>query len=401
MGYEIGLCLDHDVIESDASLLCPVCSMILYRPERSDCGHFYCKACLKKLRRCKICDTLLKTYSAVPEKSRELVPVLLLSKLGTLTVRCAQGCDAVMRLKEFDDHCARVCPKTLVPCTNHPVSCKELVPRYLLRDHLDNYCIHRRVSCGVCGFKTVYANLYIHERKKRCGLIAALKRENIEHNGVSNKIKDQNGNLLNWSRWSQYNYVKQTDVKRDFIATLYATPKIQTEVDTSTPQFKRMLRYEQSHSVIGYIDPETEEPRPPNTVLPTIAYRPKTLVKRSHSVAGTKPPRLFLCQRCEKVHADNIPRSHKECRWHVGPILLNTFGSTCSKCKRPSYQLGCQYGRHILVEIEPTRTTAVALEDSRSDGEQTERDKITDRMNNPTVSPIPDGRQSIFITQSQ
>lgn len=190
MGYDVSLCLDHDVLESDPTLLCPACSQILLEPQKPECGHVHCKACLKKLRRCKLCDSMIEKHTANSKaaKARDVVPVLLLSKLGNLTVRCAQHCDAVFRLKEYELHCLKQCSKSLVPCTNRPVSCDQLVPRYLMRDHLDNDCLYRPVKCNVCGFRTVYCNLYLHERSKRCAQLATRKSENEQHNAMSVKV---------------------------------------------------------------------------------------------------------------------------------------------------------------------------------------------------------------------
>lgn len=210
-----------------------------------------------------------------------------------------------------------------------------------------------------------------------------------------------NEDLSNWSKWSQYNYVKQTDVKRDFIATLYSNGKLQNEIDINSPQYRRMLRYEQTHSAnLLEHDEDAMKAPSPNTLVPKV--RSKMLPRRANSDL-IKPTRLYICQRCDKVHTDSMPRSHKECRWHVGPLLLNTFGSTCSTCKRPSYQIGCQFGRHVLLEINPnqdTQETENELEHSLDDFSATALTQTAiSLLRNPSVSPIID--DPVFITQTQ
>ncbi|KAK7756426.1 hypothetical protein SLS62_001652 [Diatrype stigma] len=169
----------------DENLICPICRVALVSPVITNCDHVFCQKCLVKAHAlnpvCPIDRLPLKLVSET-----RAAPKIVHNQLDSLQVRCpnsCRGCASVVARSLVENHVARYCDKTLVPCP-HP-SCDKPVAR----KDVGKGCLHYDVECEYCEKIKQKVDLEDHQdnecpnRKKHCELCDAeyLRHKQDEH----------------------------------------------------------------------------------------------------------------------------------------------------------------------------------------------------------------------------
>ncbi|KAI1400405.1 hypothetical protein F4819DRAFT_368868 [Hypoxylon fuscum] len=164
----------------DENLICPICRVPFVSPVITACDHVFCQRCIIQAHALNpVCPVDRLPLKLVSET--RVAPKIIHNQLDNLEVRCpnsARGCDLIVSRSLVENHVARYCDKTLVPCP-HP-SCDKTVVR---RD-IGKGCLHYDVKCEYCEQWKQKADLEEHQdrecpnRKTECRLC---KTEYIRH----------------------------------------------------------------------------------------------------------------------------------------------------------------------------------------------------------------------------
>ncbi|KAI1091516.1 hypothetical protein F5B19DRAFT_483907 [Rostrohypoxylon terebratum] len=149
--------------EVDENLICPICRVPFVSPVITTCDHVFCRKCITQAHAlnpvCPIDRLPLKLVSETRP-----APKIIFNQLDNLRVKCPnniRGCSLVVSRSLIENHVARYCDQTLVPCP-HPVCDKTTVRKDLgkgclhynlradLEDHQDNRCPNRKKECVLC-----------------------------------------------------------------------------------------------------------------------------------------------------------------------------------------------------------------------------------------------------------
>lgn len=159
----------------DENLICPICRVALVAPVITNCDHVFCQKCLVQAHALNpVCPVDRLPLKLVSET--RTAPKIVHNQLDSLQVRCpnsSRGCGLVVSRCLVENHVARYCDKTLVPCP-HP-SCDKPVAR----KDVGKGCLHYDVECEYCEQVKQKVDLDDHQdnecpnRKKRCELCDA------------------------------------------------------------------------------------------------------------------------------------------------------------------------------------------------------------------------------------
>ncbi|XP_074661832.1 TNF receptor-associated factor 5-like [Tubulanus polymorphus] len=160
--------LDKDLFlgEIPDDLICSICDKVFAEPVANCCPHVFCSSCirrrlkLKTSRFCPICETPLNAKPSQP-------PEEFKSKLLSLKLRCVNRCGSVHPLSALADHLATDCPNAQLECGNRIRGCLLKIKRKDFDAH-GHTCSFRIVNCDVCGMRTLYCDLFTHQKRKNC-----------------------------------------------------------------------------------------------------------------------------------------------------------------------------------------------------------------------------------------
>ncbi|RYP80816.1 hypothetical protein DL769_002286 [Monosporascus sp. CRB-8-3] len=169
----------------DENLICPICRTALISPVITNCDHVFCQKCLVQAHALNPVCPVDRLPLKLASETRS-APKIVHNQLDNLTVRCPnrlQGCVLVVARSLVENHVARYCEKTLVPCP-HP-ACDKTVAR----KDMDKGCLHYEVKCEYCDQVKQKVDLEEHQdkecpnRKKKCELCNAefVRRKQDEH----------------------------------------------------------------------------------------------------------------------------------------------------------------------------------------------------------------------------
>ncbi|XP_065181186.1 uncharacterized protein LOC135811872 isoform X2 [Sycon ciliatum] len=154
-------------------LRCPVCLLVLRDAVVIDCGHRFCRSCIKPVidsgnKICPLDHEPADTAFADPFAKHEIANLEVYCSMSTkgctwtgklrniedhlavceyVTVRCPnEGCSETMHRNQLNHHVTDVCRYTPVPCA----LCSVLVPQALTPDHIAQECINAEVQCAMC-----------------------------------------------------------------------------------------------------------------------------------------------------------------------------------------------------------------------------------------------------------
>ncbi|KAI1364255.1 hypothetical protein F5Y08DRAFT_219063 [Xylaria arbuscula] len=171
--------------EVDENLICPICRLPLVSPTITNCDHVFCQMCIVQAHTLNpICPVDRLPLKLATET--RTAPKIIHNQLDNLLVRCpnrTRGCDLVVTRALVENHVARYCEKTHVPCP-HP-ACDKVVAR---KDS-GKGCLHYDVKCEYCDHVYEKAALEEHQdsqcanRKKNCELCATefVRHKQDEH----------------------------------------------------------------------------------------------------------------------------------------------------------------------------------------------------------------------------
>ena len=165
-------------------LVCPVCRTLLQEPQQTDCGHDFCRDCVRHLMKdgkltCPVCRAESLSNQIFDDKR-------LKREIMGLRINCDQngrGCTWSGELRQREKHSGE-CGYVTEPCVNE---CGQVVMRKEMKDHKDSYCPLRIAVCGYCKDETRLSLLLQHYTEcgkypvpcmYRCGVKVA--REDME-----------------------------------------------------------------------------------------------------------------------------------------------------------------------------------------------------------------------------
>lgn len=164
----------------DENLICPICRVPFISPVITACDHVFCHNCIVQAHALNpVCPVDRLPMKLVSETRS--APKIIHNQLDNLSVRCpnsSRGCGLIVSRSLVENHVARYCDKTLVPCP-HP-SCDKTV----VRKDISKGCLHYDVKCEYCQQVKQKADLEEHQdiecpnRKTKCVLC---KTEYVRH----------------------------------------------------------------------------------------------------------------------------------------------------------------------------------------------------------------------------
>ena len=160
-------------------LMCPICHMLLQDPQQTNCGHEFCRKCVRPLMRggtltCPICRAGSIQNQIFDDKR-------LKREIMDLKINCDQsgkGCKWTGELRQREKH-NDDCGYVTKPCVNN---CGQFVMRKDMENHRSKDCDMKIVSCEHCKAESKFALLKLHylECKKypvqcvhKCGMTVA------------------------------------------------------------------------------------------------------------------------------------------------------------------------------------------------------------------------------------
>lgn len=169
----------------DENLICPICRIALISPVITNCDHVFCQKCLVQAHALNPVCPVDRLPLKLASETRS-APKIVHNQLDSLAVKCPnrlQGCTLVVARSLVENHVARYCEKTLVPCP-HP-ACDKTVTR----KDIDKGCLHYEVKCEYCDQVKQKVDLEEHQdkecpnRKKKCELCNAefVRHKQDEH----------------------------------------------------------------------------------------------------------------------------------------------------------------------------------------------------------------------------
>ena len=174
----------HFVEKVSDDLMCPICHMLLREPQQTDCGHEFCRDCVRPLMRddkltCPICRAESLPNQIFDDKR-------LKREIMGLKINCDQndkGCKWSGELRQREKHNGE-CGYVTEPCVDN---CGHVVMRKEMKDHKNRHCPLRIVVCKYCKTESRVSSLVQHYTKcekypmpcvHRCGMKVA--REKME-----------------------------------------------------------------------------------------------------------------------------------------------------------------------------------------------------------------------------
>ncbi|XP_065660009.1 TNF receptor-associated factor 5-like isoform X2 [Hydra vulgaris] len=147
---------------------CPVCKMALRKPIQTKCGHRLCLSCAEEMRKrnkgvliCPLDNSILDSSEIFSDAAIERV-------IMQLKVKCSNfsnGCEWTGELKILNKHLGS-CEYQTLKCLNKPCS-TSLLPKNL-KEHMENLCIYRLVTCQYCKQRIIFSEKQIHEENCEC-----------------------------------------------------------------------------------------------------------------------------------------------------------------------------------------------------------------------------------------
>lgn len=148
--------------EVDENLICPICRVPFVAPVITTCDHVFCQKCIIHAHAlnpvCPIDRLPLKLVS-----DTRPAPKIIFNQLDNLHVKCPnniRGCGLVVSRSLIENHVARYCDLTLVPCP-HP-SCDKTI----VKKDMEKGCLHYYVRCPYCDQMKLRADLEEHQDKQ-------------------------------------------------------------------------------------------------------------------------------------------------------------------------------------------------------------------------------------------
>ncbi|XP_065659982.1 TNF receptor-associated factor 3-like isoform X3 [Hydra vulgaris] len=134
---------------------CPVCKMALRKPIQTLCGHRLCLSCAEEMRKrnkgvliCPLDNSILDSSKIFPDTAIERVIMQLKVKCNNFS----NGCEWTGELKILNEHLGS-CKYQTLKCLNKPCSTSLLLKN--LKEHMENLCIYRLVTCQYCKQKII------------------------------------------------------------------------------------------------------------------------------------------------------------------------------------------------------------------------------------------------------
>ncbi|XP_065659981.1 TNF receptor-associated factor 5-like isoform X2 [Hydra vulgaris] len=147
---------------------CPVCKMALRKPIQTLCGHRLCLSCAEEMRKrnkgvliCPLDNSILDSSKIFPDTAIERVIMQLKVKCNNFS----NGCEWTGELKILNEHLGS-CKYQTLKCLNKPCSTSLLLKN--LKEHMENLCIYRLVTCQYCKQKIILSEKQIHEKNCEC-----------------------------------------------------------------------------------------------------------------------------------------------------------------------------------------------------------------------------------------
>ncbi|XP_077994746.1 TNF receptor-associated factor 6-like [Glandiceps talaboti] len=143
----------------EAKYECPICLMALRDPTQTECGHRFCRACIRRSIRdagpkCPVDNVPLTEDKVFPDNfaKREILSLIVLCP--------NHGCQQTFELRMLESH-QQDCPYLCQPCPNN---CGQHVKRNSIEIHLQKECIRRYVPCPYCFQQYRYHEFHIHDK---------------------------------------------------------------------------------------------------------------------------------------------------------------------------------------------------------------------------------------------
>ncbi|XP_065660467.1 TNF receptor-associated factor 5-like isoform X2 [Hydra vulgaris] len=147
---------------------CPVCQMALRKPIQTLCGHRLCLSCAEEMRKRNKGVLICPLDNSILDSSKIFTDIAVKRVIMQLKVKCSNfssGCEWTGELKILNEHLGS-CEYRTLKCLNNPCS-TSLLPKNL-KEHMENLCIYRLVTCQYCKQKIVFREKQIHEENCEC-----------------------------------------------------------------------------------------------------------------------------------------------------------------------------------------------------------------------------------------
>ncbi|XP_073241863.1 TNF receptor-associated factor 2-like [Porites lutea] len=148
----------------DKRYFCLQCNNIFRDPVQTDCGHVYCKSCIRDLKRDDGMFICLVDKS--PFAADQVFPDNFMKREAlSLVVECPNynnGCVWKGEVRNVEKHLLS-CPYKEERCTNK--GCSEWVRRVDFQQHIERECPYRPQTCPSCGESITAAFLKSHQEQ--------------------------------------------------------------------------------------------------------------------------------------------------------------------------------------------------------------------------------------------
>lgn len=159
----------------DKRYFCLQCNGIFRDPVQTDCGHVYCKSCIRDLKRDD--GTFICLVDKSPFAADQVFPDNFMKREALSLIvscpNCNNGCVWKGEVRNVEKHLSS-CPYKEERCTNK--GCSEWVRRVDFQQHVERKCPYRPQPCPSCGESITAAFLKSHQEQDckmhpvQCGL---------------------------------------------------------------------------------------------------------------------------------------------------------------------------------------------------------------------------------------
>ncbi|XP_019644374.1 PREDICTED: RING finger protein 151-like [Branchiostoma belcheri] len=335
----MGVELTSVVGDVDESLICPLCNMVLLDPVMAHCQHVFCQDCVSRKRLtsavCPVCSTpFIERFVPAPRE--------LQSALQALEMRCNLGCGGTCTIGGLAEHMEE-CPLLFLDCPYKSRGCKDILQRRDMAAHLED-CNFRYVDCEACGHRTLFCDLFTHQKAKKC-MEQKLKRE------VVDSVRRSRGQVrCHRKELTEDIHYRDQQQRRWLKSRLsWSRPGRGIERSMSQPAVMTLSDWNSGQVFLTAVPQTAPSGARPDTHLArsdsdlTTMTSPDDRPQTDMVITNSAP--VIKCRRCNRRYRE--AKNHSTaCCWHQGPVV-ELFGGTCQTCGRLDTQEGCLLGYHI------------------------------------------------------